>query len=169
MPVTTRGDVLGTTYLTPVRIDSRVSADGDERILQPFGERIALAEVDAVQQVAGTLEITLTWRVSASPPQNYKTALRLRDPAGRDVARLDTQPGYGFYPTSMWRPGELVYDRYTLSLDDGMPPGGDYALDVTLYDGGAVRPIGTARIPYVVITHPTVRLKWEAASAGDGF
>jgi hypothetical protein len=129
--------------------------------LQHFGERIALSTAQTMQRVAGTLGVTLTWRVFASPPQNYKIALRLKDPLGWDVARLDTQPGYGFYPTSMWRPGELVTDRCTLSLDDGTPPGVQYSLDVTLYEAASLRPIGTARIPNIVTTYPTVRQEYK--------
>ncbi len=160
-PVTTRGETLGTTYLLPVHISGEIPASGDEPILQQFGERIALSRVQTIQQMAGTVEVTLTWRVFASPAQNYKTALRLKDPSGWDVARLDTQPGYGFYPTSMWRAGELVNDHYTLSLDDGTPPGARYCLHVTLYEAASLRPIGTARIPNVVIAQPTVRPGYE--------
>jgi hypothetical protein len=156
-PVNSRGETLGTTYLLPIRIHSETFASGDEIILQEFGDRIALSDAQTLQQVAGTLEVTLTWRVSASPPQDYKTALRLRDPAGWEVGRLDTQPGYGFYPTSVWRPGELVHDRYALQLDDGTPPGTEYHLDVTLYEAASLRPIGTMSIPSVVLTQPTVR------------
>jgi len=156
-PINPRGETLGTTYLLPIRIQGETPASSDEPILQAFGDRIALSRAQTVQHVPGTLEVTLTWLVSASPPQNYKTALRLRDSSGWEVARLDTQPGYGFYPTSMWRPGELVHDRYVLSLDDGTPPGTEYHLDAALYEAASLRPIGTARIPDVVITLPVVR------------
>lgn len=156
-PVNSRGETLGITYLVPIRIDNQILASSGSSLLQQFGDRIALSKVEAAQRAAGALEVTLTWRVSASPPQNYKTALRLRDPTGWEVARLDTQPGYGFYPTSMWRPGELVNDRYVLAIDDGTPPGTEYSLDVTLYEAATLRPIGTASIPDVAITHPTVR------------
>jgi len=156
-PVTSQGETLGTTYLVPIRVENRIP-DGDEQpMLQLFGERVALSDAQTVQRAAGTLEVTLTWRVFASLPQNYKTALRLKGVSGHDVARLDTQPGHGFYPTSMWRPGELVYDRYALSLDDGTPPGTQYTLQVVLYEAASLRPIGLASIPGVVISYPTTR------------
>ena len=156
-PITTRGETLATTYLMPIRVENWVPVGDDQPIIESFGERIALSKVQTVQPVAGTIEVTLTWQVFASPPQNYKTALRLKDRSGRDVARIDTQPGYGFYPTSMWRPGELVYDRYTLSVDDGTPPGTQYALQVVLYEAASLQPIGLASIPRVVISYPTTR------------
>jgi len=156
-PITPQGETLGTTYLLPVRISGEILASSDEPIVQKFGECIALSRVQTVQQMAGTLEVTLTWRAFAPAPQNYKVALRLKDAGGWDVARLDTQPGYGFYPTSMWRPGEMVNDCCVLLLDDGTPPGTQYNLDITLYEAASLRPIGTATIPNVVISHPTVR------------
>jgi len=159
--VTAQSETLGTTYLLPVRICGEIHAQGDEPTLQQFGDRIALAEAQTVQQVAGTLEVTLTWRVFASPSQNYKIALRLKDPSGWAVAKLDTQPGYGFYPTSMWRSGELINDHCTLPLDDGTPPGTQYRLDVTLYEAATLRPIGTATISDVAIVHPTVHRNYK--------
>jgi hypothetical protein len=83
--------------------------------------------------------------------------LRLRDPLGWEVGRLDTQPGYGFHPTHMWRPGELIQDRYLLPLDEGTPPGTPYQLDVTLYEAASVRPLATAHISDIDVTMPTVQ------------
>lgn len=154
-PLTQRGETLGTTYLVPIQVEGQTLSGKNAPTLQPFGERIALSSAQTLQRVAGTLDVTLIWNVLSPPTQNYKIALRLRDASGWEVARLDSQPGYGFYPTSMWRPGELVTDRYALPLDEGTPPGTHYALDVTLYESASLRPIGTARVPGVVLTEPT--------------
>jgi hypothetical protein len=156
-PQDNRGQTLGTTYLLPVRVTGIILSRGDEPVLERFGERIALSQAETAQNTAGALDVALTWQVLGQPEQNYKVALRLRDPSGWEVARLDTQPGYGFYPTSMWRPGELVYDRYVLPLDDGTPPGTEYSLDVTLYESASLRPIGTTRIPNVAVRQATIR------------
>jgi hypothetical protein len=156
-PQDSRGQTLGTTYLLPVRVTGMIQARGDEPVLERFGECITLSQAQTSQSVAGSLDVTLTWQVLAQPAQNYKVALRLRDPSGWEVGRLDTQPGYGFYPTSMWRAGELVHDRYALPLDDGAPPGTQYSLDVTLYESASLRPIGTTRVPNIAIQQATVR------------
>jgi hypothetical protein len=156
-PQDSRGQTLGTTYLFPVRVTGITPVHGDEPVLARFGASIALSQVQTTQDTAGTLDVTLVWQVLAQPSQNYKVALRLRDPSGWEVGRLDTQPSYGFYPTSMWRVGELVHDRYALPLDDGTPPGTQYTLDVTLYESASLRPIGTTRIPNIAIQQATVR------------
>ncbi|MCP4589375.1 MAG: hypothetical protein GY842_01395, partial [bacterium] len=72
--------------------------------------------------------------------------LRLLDAEGQQRASMDTQPGYGFLPTSLWRPGELVTDRYTLALPDDLPPGANYFLEAVLYQAATLQPLGQARV-----------------------
>jgi hypothetical protein len=157
LPVNARGETLGTTYLLPISVHSHSAASGGEPVVQTFGDRIVLSQVETAQRVAGALEVTLIWRADASPLQDYKTALRLRDPSGWEVGRLDVQPGYGFYPTHMWQPGELIRDRYLLPLDEGTTPGTAYQLDVTLYEAASIRPLATASIPDIHVSLPTVQ------------
>lgn len=155
-PINASGEMLGTTYLLPVRINNQIPSRPDEPVLHKFGKYIALSKAQTIQNAPDTIELMLTWQVFATPSQNYKIALRLKDSSGWDVARLDTQPGYGFYPTSMWRPGELVHDHYTLALDEGTPPGSSYNLQVTLYESASLQPIGTTTISNVSVAHPTI-------------
>ena len=166
--VNAQGETLGRTYLLPIRIDNWMYAGSDAPILQQFGDRIALAQAQVVQRVADRLEVALTWQVLAQPVQNYKVALRLRAADGAEVAQLDVQPGYGFLPTGMWRPGELIADRYLLPLDDGTPPGQHYHLDVTLYEAATLRPLSTASIPEIAVSHPTVRQDYPILKAFGG-
>jgi hypothetical protein len=78
------------------------------------------------------LDVLLQWAISGAPDANYGIALRLHDAAGKGWTSLDTQPGYGFQPTSAWQPGTLN-DAYTLDLPDDLPRDHTYALDVILY------------------------------------
>jgi hypothetical protein len=48
--------------------------------------------------------------------------------------QVDTQPANGSRPTSSWRPGETIEDRYSLELDPAAPPG-RYELEIGMYDG----------------------------------
>jgi hypothetical protein len=101
------------------------------------------------------LRVNLLWRALADVPRNYALALRLRDVAGYEWAAFDTQTGGGYYPTHLWRPGEVVPDSYNLSLPLGTPPG-DYSLTLSLYDPVTLVTLGEATVT------ATVR---EAASA----
>lgn len=80
------------------------------------------------------LDVRLTWMVSDVIDANYSLALRLHDAVanGKVWTSLDTQPGYGFQPTSAWQPGTLD-DVYTLNLPADLPRDQAYALDVIVY------------------------------------
>jgi hypothetical protein len=67
-------------------------------------------------------------------------------------------PGYGFLPTSLWRPGDLVSDRYTISLPEGMPPKSDYQVEVLLYDRATQAGVGLYVQPNVALTQFSRRL-----------
>jgi len=72
--------------------------------------------------------------------------VRLFDADEQLRVSLDTQPGYGFLPTSLWRPGELVTDRYVLDLPKELVPATGYHIQVVLYQGPTLEPVGQARL-----------------------
>jgi len=76
---------------------------------------------------------------------NYGISLRLHDSSGKVWTSLDTQPGYGFQPTSAWQPGALN-DAYTLDLPADLPRDQAYALDVILYRVASQEEVGRTTI-----------------------
>jgi len=117
---------------------------------------IVLVEAEAEQESPELLRADLVWQAAEQVLANYGTSVRLKDAGGYTIASFDAQPLYGFYPTSLWRPGELVYDRRWLPLPEGTPPG-DYSLEVVLYDVRTLQPLITARVEKVALVHPTVK------------
>lgn len=103
---------------------------------------IGLAAAQTQQLDSDHLDVRLSWSVSGSIDVNYGISLRLRDAAGRQWTALDTQPGYGFQPTSAWQRGALIDDAYTLSLPNDLPRDGAYALDVILYRVASKEEVG---------------------------
>jgi hypothetical protein len=75
----------------------------------------------------------------------------LQDDNGHVWVSLDTQPGYGFLPTSAWRPGENQHDVYTLTLPPDMPRDVAYALDVVWYRVASQEEIGRVRVPGIQV------------------
>jgi len=69
-------------------------------------------------------------------------SLRLEHPDGYVVVSRDLPPLLGGYPTSLWRPGELVADRVILILPQDETLRADYTLRVVLYDRATMRSIG---------------------------
>ena len=85
------------------------------------------------------------WAVAGVTDANYGISLRLRDTSGQVWTSLDTQPGYGFQPTSAWQPGALN-DAYALDLPGDLPRNQVYALDVILYRVASQEEVGRTTI-----------------------
>ncbi len=78
--------------------------------------------------------LSIYWEVNAPLGQDYTVFIHLR-PLGKpdtNVANRDTLPLLGAYPTSRWKPGEIVTDNPNLALPANLPPG-DYTLVIGLY------------------------------------
>jgi hypothetical protein len=88
----------------------------------------------------------LDWSTVYPLAANYPISLRLLDASGQTRAQLDTQPGYGFLPTSSWRSGELVTDRYILNLPADLSTSGGYTLEIVLYQASTLEPVGQVRV-----------------------
>lgn len=155
-PMTERGQALGSIYLKPVLIQGPQSKAFRGSILKHFGRGISLLSAEASQQVPDRLELALTWRAEQIIPANYLTSLRLREPSGHLIAQLDGQPAYGLYPTSLWLPGEQVFDRRLLKLPLGTPPRKGYSLEVIVYEAETLRPLDKTEIRDLSLTVPTL-------------
>jgi hypothetical protein len=128
--LTSSGNTRGDLYLRPVWNQSAQAWEG---------EGIQLLNVEAQHLSPESLGVALHWGVGESLPANYKIALRLHDLAGRPLAELDTQPGYGFYPTGVWQAGTSFSEQYALDVPIGLSPD-EYQLTVSLYDATSLQP-----------------------------
>jgi len=156
-PIGQRGEPLGTVYLRPIRVLPSVGSEPGGPGLGDFGSVLTLAGAEVSQVVQGQLRVRLIWQCREILSQNYALSLRLQDGQGRVVASRDLAPFCGAYPTSAWRPGERIADHQILALPEGTAPGSSYSLGVILYDLPSLAPIGSATVPEVSVTMPTVR------------
>lgn len=85
--------------------------------------------------------VTLFWQAKASMDTGYAVFVHALDAAGAIVSQVDAPPLNGARPTTGWLPGEVLADRYVLSL------GGATALEVGLYDPATRQRLGTITIP----------------------
>ena len=85
-----------------------------------WGETIGLLGYDVTVDDRGpTLDLTLYWQALAPIKEDYVLALQLVSPVAGDTTlrwNYNSWPGHGNYPTSAWRPGEVVADRYRVQL-----------------------------------------------------
>jgi hypothetical protein len=144
--------------LEPVQTQAQGTMGALERVLGPaapqppeqaaaavYDDTIRLAGYDlnpAALVPGGTAEITLHWQPLKNLVADYTTFVHLVDADGVKLAQSDHQPGGAYYPTSLWKPDEVLADRHMLTLPSslGHPP---YAIVVGLYDSAAdMRPLG---------------------------
>ncbi len=99
------------------------------------------------------LPVTLYWQADTPVARNYTVFAQLIAPDGTLAAQNDSQPIYGYYPTSQWRPGEIVPDRITIALPRTLSPG-RYTLIAGLYDAETLArlPLADGSGDYVALT-----------------
>ncbi len=120
--------------LTLVRVGASVPVQvpppGDLAVPVTFQNAIhlhALTLVPTEEQV----QLALWWESLAPLPANYTVFVHLVDADGETIANADAPPLSGGFPTSLWQPGDIVSDTYTLTLPD---PHAAYTLKLGWYD-----------------------------------
>ncbi|MAT96467.1 MAG: hypothetical protein CL608_04930 [Anaerolineaceae bacterium] len=93
----------------------------------------------SVQTEANQVQVNLAWQALAEMPLAYTAFVHVLDGSGQIVAQLDRQPEG--YPTTDWQPGEVVVDKYTIALPDGLPPG-PFILQTGFYDLATLNGLG---------------------------
>lgn len=81
-----------------------------------------------------SLELTLYLRALAEMDQDFTLYIHLFGYDGEKVAQLDSWPGAGTYPTSLWRPGDLLQDRYRLKVSSEAAAPAQLLVEVGFYD-----------------------------------
>ncbi len=91
----------------------------------------------------GALPIDLYWQPMKPLSDNYHTFIHLFNEAGEKITQSDHPPGGVFYPTNLWRPGEMLRDQHILSLPSNLQRG-RYRLFVGLYQYPSLQRLGEA-------------------------
>ncbi len=88
-----------------------------------------------------TVTVTLYWQPQSEVEFDYSSYVHLVDEAGRGITQSDHQPGGVYYPTSRWRPGEVLRDSHVLTIPEDATPG-VYRLVVGMYRYPSLEPLG---------------------------
>jgi len=87
------------------------------------------------------LDVTLYWQASRQLPADYTVFMHVSDGGGARIAQGDGPPAESLYPTSAWRPGQIIADHRRVAL----PPGS--AADRLSVAVGLYMPPDGARLP----------------------
>ncbi|MCJ7550869.1 MAG: hypothetical protein MUQ30_14440, partial [Anaerolineae bacterium] len=148
-PRTVTGQTMGDLYVGTVTLPQGPPLPPEAPTVAEFRD-LTLHAVETEQRTATDLKIKMAWSTSGTP-RNWRLSLRVLDVAGRLLVQQDHQPGYGYLPTTLWRPGELVVDYAYLSLPEGLAPG-EYTLQVITYLQATSEGGGQAEVPVKLVT-----------------
>ncbi|MBX3065359.1 MAG: DUF2723 domain-containing protein [Anaerolineae bacterium] len=117
----------GRVYLSTAAEDV-IAIKREPLIAQPLPDEIPVTDGIFLRSLsacndANELQITIVWRAQHRPGRDFRVFVHLLS-AQSDVPLTQadsTAPVYGWYPTSRWSAGEVIYDLYTLPrLPDGV-------------------------------------------------
>jgi len=89
------------------------------------------------------LQLSLYWRVEQDLSKDYHTYMHLLNDEGQAIAQSDHRPGYEYYPSSLWKPGETLLDVHVLSVPGETQPG-VVTLVAGAYEYPSLAPLGSA-------------------------
>ena len=144
----------------------------DETLDATFGSHVTLLGYQSAGRelyYPATDYVTLYWTCDAPVEGVYQVWLRLVDAAGRvQWSSSGVHPAGNYYPTSAWRPGEVIADAHALAVPATLEPG-DYQLQVALrvpFGSAALLPAGQSD-PWQVLGDVQVAEPQEPLAAGQ--
>lgn len=99
--------------------EGMVSPAGLQPVGQTLGAGVRLVGYDLASvpaRGAVWLRLRLAWQAGKPVSEELKVSARLLDAGGKVVAAVDTVPVHWAYPTTTWRPGEIILDAYDFAL-----------------------------------------------------
>ncbi len=79
------------------------------------------------------LYLTVYWRALSEMETSYTVFTHFLGPEGDIQGQKDNLPVRGTYPTTEWKAGETIVDKYVIITASDAPPG-EYLLELGLYD-----------------------------------
>jgi hypothetical protein len=96
-------------------------------------ELVAYRLGDEVVRRGEALPLSLYWRALAPMDASYTVTVQVIDEGGVKAGQVDRLPCDGGCPTTGWRPGDVVGERYELAIGPGVPRG-SYRILAGMYD-----------------------------------
>jgi hypothetical protein len=129
-------------------VDAPLATVPEYEVAYLLGDHIRLERVtlDAGLVIpGGTLVVRPTWTSDGQVERSYKVFCHVLSADKVLLAQRDDLPLGGARPTTTWRRGEVIEDRYRIDLDRYAEPG-RYELSIGMYDAETMErlPVHTA-------------------------
>jgi 4-amino-4-deoxy-L-arabinose transferase-like glycosyltransferase len=115
----------------------------EKAILVNFGDQIGLRGISLRRLLdwPASFEVTCYWQCLKEPAANLQIFVHITNRTGQIVYQQDHWPLNGHLPTSSWKAGDVVREKYVMALPEALP-GGDYQMRLGWFD-----PITGSRLP----------------------
>jgi hypothetical protein len=123
------GDLETKPELLCLTYEAQPADDVPTNLQARFEKGITLLDYD-LQTVGQVTLVRLFWHADATLEADYSVFVHLQQ-GKQQVTQSDSQPAQGYYPTHLWRAGDIVVDEHLLQAQ--MSSGGNYTLDIGLY------------------------------------
>jgi len=149
---------IATAYARPPILDNIDETAIPHRVHVRYEDKVELIGYELPQRKirpGEELRLTLYWRALAATEKDYSVYIHLRAQDGQLLGQRDTHPGLGNYPTSLWKPGQVIVDTYwvpVMASPTGSPIG---HIDVGFYSLATMKPLpsfdpgGRAVVPVI--------------------
>jgi len=123
-------------------------------IVELIGVRFSVEQVEP----GGVLRVTTYWRALQDVPRDQRLLIRLMHPGGASAGQLDAMLGTHLYPTTLWKPGQIIADTHDVHAD----------ADVTLGEMLRVHlGVGDEIEPLLPVTGPQAWVSGDVADVGQ--
>jgi hypothetical protein len=139
------------SYLNPTPIN----APAPDAPLAVFGDNeIALLGAEAIDTLRPGAEagVSIRWQALRPLDRDYTVFFHVVGPDGQVIGQHDTMPRDNALPTSQWRPGQVVDDRYRAALKTGVPSAAQLRYNLGLYQWQTGQRLRTATDDKVAVT-----------------
>ncbi|MBL7183422.1 MAG: glycosyltransferase family 39 protein [Anaerolineae bacterium] len=164
------GQVVGTTIsLGPVTVSKSQKPPAVESLAiqnprqEDLGDKVTFLgydrDGDAIRP-GESVYLALYWQAQQDLDEDYNVVIGLRGERGDVWALWADRPVHGTYPTTNWTAGEVIKDRYGLTIGQEIPTG-DYELELMLLNRVTYEPlVASSGLPTVSLGHVRVEA-WE--------
>lgn len=131
-PAYARPPILGSADVPPDARQAGLDYDGQMRLLAYELPRQTVRPGEEVR-------LTVYWQSLREMEKDYSVFVHLLTPSGKPLGQTNTYPGLGAYPTTSWKPGDIVADAYRVQVERPISSPTLALVDVGLYDYHSAR------------------------------
>lgn len=123
-------------YARPPLLSPETLESIPHRLDANFGGVLELLGHELAEQAVTTgdsVYVTLYWQSTALMDKDYSISVKVFGPGNESLGQVDTYPGLGTFPTTLWEVGDAIADTYAIPIVKKIPYPSAGVVEVTVY------------------------------------